>query len=311
MTQSDKRSLARRGWPLVFLGWLTALLAPVIFWTVGISVIPLAIGSALLVAVGCVLIGYRGNRDRLAPIFLGTFFGGGLLLMGGLSNSTDQYAYHVLGKTVTCQVTNVQKFVSTNVQTDSDGHSTTTTSVSFEHTTACSNATYKIDREPPYPVGTRAQVVYVPNGKARPKFSDRRPGWGDGPPFAAGGFLVLLVAPFLARIVERRGPKTPHSGPRPTGPGTYQPEPRFDARRDRRTKAALEDIRAGNKIAGMARIMQLGMEERGNRRWERRQPPGPPPFGPPPGPFGPPSQGPPPQGPPPQGQPPYGPPPQG
>jgi hypothetical protein len=107
----SRRSLALWGWPLVVLGWLGVALAPVLLWTTGVPVFVPVFPSALLVAAGCVLIGFRGNGDRLAPIVILTFIVGGMLLVIGVGSTTDQFVYRALGKTATCRVTGVRKLV--------------------------------------------------------------------------------------------------------------------------------------------------------------------------------------------------------
>jgi hypothetical protein len=304
---TSRPALTRLGWLPVAAGWLLAAPAPLIFWTIGVSPVAIAIASAVLVAGGCALIGLPAG-GRIARIVLVTLILGGVGLSVGLHGITEQLVYRALGKTVTCQVTNVHKSVATVVHTDSDGRSSSNNSVSFDHTTVCPNGTYTLDRQPPYPVGTRTQVTYDPHGRVGPVFSDRRASmWKQSLIFLTAGALVILIAPFVALAAARRGPEPdlpygpphgrqpystpPYPSPSGTGGGPQRPFDGTDAYRppphaggphpapppqpgpglDRQARAAVNDIRSGRRIGGVARLIQLGLQERRNRR-----PPGPP-----------------------------------
>lgn len=282
------------GWPVVVVGWLTLALTPVLFVATGAPPAIIAIVSVVLVAGGCLLIGARPG-GKIAFVVIPTLFFGGFATAVGMGLSAEQFVFMTAGKTATCQITAVHKLVSTSVITDGNGRSTTTYDVTYRHTAVCPQATYTVDRVPPYSIGTRAKVTYDPNGRVGPRFTDRVGGVRTVGLIALSvGALILLAAPFAARSIGRRGtglhpayaPQTqalypgqaqqaPYPDQRmPYPPGqAAQPDPRLD----RQVKAALGDIRSGRKIAGVARLMQLGREERRAQRPSDRRPPEPPP----------------------------------
>lgn len=295
------------GWLVVVVGWLTLALTPVLFVATGAPPAIIAIVSVVLVAGGCLLIGARPG-GKIAFVVIPTLFFGGFATAVGMGLSAEQFVFMTAGKTATCQITAVHKLVSTSVITDGNGRSTTSYDVTYQHTAVCPQATYTVDRVPPYSIGTRAKVTYDPNGRVGPRFTDRVGGVRTVGLIALSvGALILLAAPFAARSIGRRGtglhpaypPQTqaPYPGQAqapypqqqmpypdqqmPHPPGQARP---FDPSLDQQVKAALGDVRSGRKIAGLARLMQLGMEERRAQRPPGQRPPGQRPPEPPPGP---------------------------
>ncbi len=275
---ADRRSRPLLGWPLAVVGWAVAASSPAIFWVTGVPAAAVAVAAAVLVTAGCLAIGLRAG-GQIMFLLLPTFFVGTFGLAIGADVMSEQLVFHLAGKAATCQVTAVRKVVSDVVTTGSDGRSTTSYDVSYFHTMVCPRASYTIDRQPPYPVGTKTEVTFDPHGKIKPRFSDQIHGFRRTGLIASGvGGLIILVAPFAAWAVGRCHPKT--EPPRVAAPRTPYPSgepvdtpPRFDPTMDQRAMEAMNDMRTGQKVTGIAKMRRLqaelrrAEETRGKSQW--------------------------------------------
>lgn len=279
----------RWGWVIVAIGWVGAALAPVIFLHTGVQAAAVALASVVPIVLGSFLIASRGGER--AGFLLFVFVIGLPTLVGGTDTSSEQLVYRVAGKTATCQVTSVRKEVRAVQIPRDNGQTQTTYDVYYMHTTVCPQTTYTIDRVPPYPVGTKAEVTYDPHGRVRPVFSDRLPEMRKtGLVILSIGAAAFLLAPFIGWALGRRRP-TPASPSAPSygapAHGTPQP-PAYAGRRTppdpelrlQEALAMVDDVRATHGMSRIAKIMKFGLANNVRRR---SQWPPQPPMGPPPG----------------------------
>jgi hypothetical protein len=217
----------------------------------------------------------------LLPLFFVSFFA----LLAGMDASSDWFVYHAAGETAMCQVTGVRKEVTTVRMPPDHGRTRTSHDVHYMHTTVCPHATYTIDRVPPYPVGTRAEVTYDPRGRADPVFSDDIPSMHKfGVVLLSVGAATILLIPFIAWALGRWRPAAMSPAALSRGTPVYgaPPPSAYIGRRrppepDARLQAMADEIMAARGMSRILKIMKVGMILRRRPPW----PPGPP-MGPPP-----------------------------